>query len=715
MSLNAIMSSALSALQTNSTALDVVSNNIANVNTTGYAQRVVNEQTAGSGGSLDGVSIADIQRVVNQFLTQQTLSANSSSSLYSAQSNVLSQVNALLGQVGSGTDLPTLLDNVYSALGQASLSTTTNTSQQAVLAAANDFASQVSGLSSSLSTLQNQVDQQVVTDVSSANSYIQQIYNLNQQIQTAVASGNTDSGLLDQRDQVVQSLSSLIGVTTSTQSNGTMLVSTSDGVNLVGSGTYTELSYSGGAANGTYGPIMAQTVQPSTGQLVGEAKSISGDIGSGEIAGLVQMRDVSLAGLQEELGNFAQQTALAFNAQYNANTSYPPPTSLTGTNTGLLSSDALNMTGETNIGITSATGTLVSNVNVDFDNDTLSVDGGASVSFGGTVGGFASALDTALGANGTATFSNGVLQISASGGNGVTIADDAGDPTNAGGVSFSQFFGLNNLFQTSSPSVTGTTLTSADAGGFANGGTIQMQLSNPDGTVAATASVAVTSGMTIGDIVNALNTSFNGAASFSLSSSGQLTMTPGSGYSGDSLQVTSDSTERGSTGMSFSQIFGLGTQQTIDQAASFSVNPAIADGSQALAFAEPQLTSSTAVGATVVSPGDNSGLLALQNLSNAQISFPAAGDLNAQSGTLDSYASSFYQDVATQTTTTTSNATAASDQLTEAQSQQSKASGVDLDTQLSNMILYQQAYSAGARVLQTADQIFTTLMQIQTG
>ena len=49
------MSSALSALQTNTTALDVVSSNISNINTPGYAQRVVNEEAQAVGGQRGGV------------------------------------------------------------------------------------------------------------------------------------------------------------------------------------------------------------------------------------------------------------------------------------------------------------------------------------------------------------------------------------------------------------------------------------------------------------------------------------------------------------------------------------------------------------------------------------------------------------------------------------------------------------------------------------
>lgn len=715
MSLNGIISTALTALQTNTAALNVVSNNISNINTPGYARRVVNEQAQAEGSQLGGVEIADIERVTSQFLTQQTLSANSASSQYSAQNNIFSQINAVLGQVGSGTDLPTKLANVFSALGNAALSPNSSTSQQAALSAFQNFASSISGLSGSLSGIQTQVDQQVVTDVSSANSLIQQISSLNQQIRAEVASGDTTSTLLDQRDQVVQSLSKLIGVTTSPQTDGQLLVSTTDGVSLVGSGTYAQLNYAGGSSNGTYGPITAQMVSAATNQVVGASQNLNPDIGSGEIAGLLQMRDGTLPDLQEELGNFAQQTALAFNAQSNANAAYPPPTSLTGRNTGLLSSDALNFTGDTTFAVTDSGGNLVSRIDVDFNAGTLSVDGGAAVSIGTTVGSFVSALNSALGANGSASFTNGVLSLNGSGSDGIVIQDSATTPSSRGGTAFSQFFGLNDLFQSSASSVTATGLSSSDTGGFAAGGTISMELQGPNGQIGKQASVTLTAGMTIGNIVSALNTAFGSAATFTLGANGALTVAPGNGYGGYSLAVTSDTTDRASTGVSLSTLFGLGTQQTIDQAANFEVTPALTNGQATLAFATPQITASTVAGDTVVNSGDSSGLLALQNLSNTKVGFPAAGGLSAQINTLSNYAGGFYQDIATRTQSTQANATAASDQLTSAQTQQSQVSGVNLDEELSNMVLYQQAYSAGARILQAADQIYSTLLQIPAG
>jgi flagellar hook-associated protein 1 len=710
-SMNGILSSALSALQTNTTALGVVSQNVANLNTTGYAQRAVNEQTQSLGNDLSGVDVADIQRVTSQFLTQETLSANSASQQYSTESSILSQLNGLLGEPGDSTSLTSQIDAVSSALGSASLSPNSATSQQSVLSSYQNLASTISGLSSSISGLQGQVDQQVSTTVSSVNTLLQQIYSLNQQIQTAQASGNTSSGLLDQRDQAVQSLSQYIGVQTTQQPDGQLVVATSTGgVTLVGTSTYGQLSY-GGGSDGSYPPIALQTLEGSTGQTIGSSQALDPDLGSGQLEGLVSMRDGALANFQQELGNFAQQTSQAFNAQSNANAAYPPPTSLTGCDTGLVSSDALNFTGQTTIAVADQSGNLVSQVNVDFDNGTLSVDGGPSVSIGTTIGSFTTALNSALGSNGTASFANGELSIDATGTNGIVVQDDAGDPSNRGGSGFSQFFGLNDVFQSAAPSILATGLSASDAGDFATGGTMQFVLNGPDGQIGKQASVTVTAGMTIGDIVNSLNTAFGGAASFSLSSNGTLSMTPSAANAGYQLNVVGDTTQRGSTGMSFTQLFGLGSQQLAAQAQDFSVTPALASNASLLAFGQPSISSTTAVGDPIVESGDSSGLDALQNVVSAQQPFQAAGALSAQSASLTSYVGSFYQDVANQTQAAQTNSTTQSDRLTEAQSQQSQVSGVNLDDQLSNMVIYQQAYGAGARMLQVAQSLYQTLQQ----
>ena len=709
MSLNGIMSSALSALQANSAALRVVSNNVANVNTPNYARRVVDLQTLSAGGQLAGVDISDIQRVVDQYLNQESLSAGASSASYDAQSGIFDQINALLGSPGDGTALTSQLSNVFSALGQAALSPTASSSQTSVLGSLQDLANSISSMSSSLSGLQQQTDTQVATSVGSANTLIKQIYDLNAQIKTETASGVTDSALADQRDTALQSLSQLIDVRTVQQADGSTSVMTEDGTSLVGGSTYAQISYTAGGSGGVYQPVTIQNVNGQSGQPVGPAQALDPHLQGGQIEGLITMRDGTLADLQNELGSFAQGVALSFNAQHNANSAYPPPTTLDGRDTGLIVGDALNFTGKTNIAVTDSSGNVVSKIAVDFTAGTLSVDGGAATSFTATIGGFTEALNTALGSNGTATFADGKLSLAATGSNGLVVQDDASTPATRGGYGFSQFFGLNDLFQSSAPSVLSTGLSASDASGLNTGGEIDLQLKGPNGDIAKSGSVTITAGMTVGDVVSALNTAMGGAVSFTLNADGSITTSPSSNYTGYQLQVSKDTTQRGTTGISFSQLFGVGANQTALQAANFSVTSAIAGDSSRLAFGQADLSAS----GPIVGSDDSSGLTALQNLQTSRQSFAKVGALGQQVTSLGNYAAALYQDVSTRGSAVASNKTAQDNRLTEAQSRQSSTSGVSLDEELSNMVIYQQAYSAGARMLNVVDQLYTTLLQIQ--
>jgi flagellar hook-associated protein 1 FlgK len=167
-------------------------------------------------------------------------------------------------------------------------------------------------------------------------------------------------------------------------------------------------------------------------------------------------------------------------------------------------------------------------------------------------------------------------------------------------------------------------------------------LKGPQGERVGETTVAVT-GSTIGDMVDALNTSFTGKATFTLDANGQLQVTPAVAYAGYNLEVTADSTSRGTTGESLSSLFGLGTGQAMARAQSFDLRSDITP--QRLGFAKPALDATTLPGASVVTAGDNRGLLALQDLSNQVQSFAAAGALPARNATFGDYAGAFYQDV----------------------------------------------------------------------
>ncbi|HEX4271972.1 MAG TPA: flagellar hook-associated protein FlgK [Rhizomicrobium sp.] len=712
MSLNGIAASALSALQTNQTALGVVANNVSNLNTPGYARRVVNEQTLSANGQLVGVDIGSITRVADQFLSQEMFSANGTASQYDAQSTFFTQLNGLLGAPGDNQSLATGMTNLASAFATASQAPSSSASRTGVVNALSGLASSISNVSGTISSMQNQIDSQAVNAISSTNSLIKQVFDLNTQIRASTASGGNPSALLDQRDVALGTLSQTLGIRTSQNSDGSLNVSTTDGINLV-SNTYATLSYPGGGSNGNFGNITIQDTNPLTGQLIGTPQALDPHLSGGSLKGMIDMRDQVLGGLSQTLGNLAQQTAQAFNAQSNANTAYPPPTSLSGRDTGLISGDKLNFSGKTTIAVADASGNLVSRIDVNFGAGTLSVNGGAAASIGTTIGSFTTALNTALGSNGSASFANGQLQIAATGGNGVVVQDDATSPSSRAGTGFSQFFGLNDLFQSGAQSILATGLSASDSSGVAAGGTIAMSLKGPDGDIVKQVSITTTAGQTVGNVITALNTALGGAATFTLNSDGSVTTANSPLYPNYQLNITNDTTARGTTGVSFTKMFGLGSSAVASQAAGFAVAPTVAANPARIGFSTPGITATSVAGDTVVLRGDNSGAIALQNTISNSRSFAAAGGIAAQVASLSDYAAGFYQDISTQSNTVTSNQGTQDDRLAEAQSRITSNSGVNLDEELTNMTTYQQAYAAGARMLSVVDQLYQTLLQIQ--
>ena len=705
--MDGILSSGLTALLTNSAAMRVTSNNIANVNTPNYVRRDAQQQTLTSDGILNGVQLSDVTRVVNDYLDKQVLTASGSASRYDIQSSFMDQLNAALGAPGDSSSISGRLASLYASLGQASLDPSSLASRLGALGQFQSLAQSISDLSGAVANLRSSADQQVSSAVSQANTLIQQIAQLNPQIQHAIISGDTGTGLLDQRDTLVQQLSQLIGVQTSVQSDGRMFVSTTDGVQLVGD-NYALLTYKPSPSQ-SFNPITVQTISAQTGQPIGTIQTFDPHAGSGQVRGLLDMRDGTLAGLGEELGSLAQSLSLAFNAAHNASSAVPPPTSLTGRNTGLLSTDSLNFTGLTNVAITDSSGAMIEKVAVDFDAGTLRVNNGAPVAIGTTVGSFTTALNTALGGNGSASFVDGVLNVSATGSNGVVVTDDPTRATSRGGVGFSQFFGLNDLFQASANGITTTGLKSSDTAGFAPGGSISLLLKGPQGERVGETSVAVT-GTTIGDMVTALNTAFTGKATFALDVNGQLQVTPAAAYSGYSVEVTLDTTARGTTGASFSSLFGLGIGQQMERAQGFSLTSALQNSPQSLAFAQPDLTA-----ANIVSPGDNRGLLALQNLLNQTQTFSAGGALPARNVSFNDYVSTLYQDIASRGAAIDASKTAGDTRLQLAQQSQSSKEGVNMDEELAKMMTLQQAYNAGARLINVAQQLYDTLLKAVGG
>ena len=251
-SLNSILGDASSGLQASQTALRVVSDNVANVNTTGYVRKAVDQTSMVTGTTGAGVSIADVKRVTDQYLETASYAANAGSSSASAVASSLDQAQGLFGDPSADGSLFSNLDSVFSAFSSLAANPT-STGDATAVSAASQFFDQAASISKSLQGLSSQADAKVGTDVGTVNKLLTQISQLNATISQASVAGNDVTGAQDQQGQLVGQLSALMDVKVNSTSHGGVTVLSTDGTSLVGPSGASTLAYDAGGPTGTGG------------------------------------------------------------------------------------------------------------------------------------------------------------------------------------------------------------------------------------------------------------------------------------------------------------------------------------------------------------------------------------------------------------------------------------------------------------------------------
>ncbi len=705
MSLETSLQSAVSGLSVAQSALSTISNNVANVNTPGYTREITNLQSVVTGGVGTGVEVASVTNVVNQFLTQSLNSASSTASQYSAINNLQSQLQDLIGAPSSTTTLSGQLNTLMNGLAALPNDPTSATSRVNAVNDIQQFGQTLSSLAQQVQTLRGSADQQIQQDVTTVNTNLQLIATLNAQIQQQSIS-NQDTGTLeDQRAQAIAAVANIVDIRTFPLSSGGVGLSTTSGLTLLDNEPR-QLVYSssGVATAGTVFPqITVNAVNSNTGAVSPTGSPLNGQVQSGELAGLLNMRDSFLPDFAAQLGQLGASVADQLNAVHNQNSAVPPPASLTGQNTGLTSSDLQGFTGTTTFYTFDANNNIVGSATVNF----------SALPANATIGDVINQVNTALGSSGSLSLSNGVLTFSAGAGAAGVAIQDGTPPSDRGGSGFSQFFGMNDLVETQAQGVPNydTGLTNTSVQGFT--GATTLEFVGPNNNVAGQFTLNFNQpplnnpASTMSDVLNALNapTALGNIATFSLDANGALVATPKPGYAGYQAAVVNDTSNRAGTGVSFSSFFGVGGSYPASAALDFSVNSNIVANPANLALA--QVDSS---GTPALAVGDGSGAMNLQAVALQPVSIPAAGGIAANNSTLSDYVAQILAgagNAAAQAQTQTTNAQALQ---TELQTRVSSVSGVNLDEELSNMVVFQNAYSASARIITTVNQLFQVLM-----
>jgi flagellar hook-associated protein 1 FlgK len=310
--LNTTLFIGVQALDANQGALTATANNIANANTPGYTEEVAQlsenqENDSASGVTGGGVTLDGLQSIRNQLLNLQIQQQTSLQSSANTQSTSLQQVESYFSSTGG--DIASALTSLSSNLAQLSASPTSSAAQQSVLTSGQDLAGAFNTTAQGLTSAQSSADSQVTQTVAQINTLSQQIAQLNQQLSQTSTATNNGGTVEDQRDQLVQQLSALTGISVSQSSDGEV-ITTGNGSPLVMGGQSFNLQT-------TTGSDGFQQVLDANG------KNITSSIQGGQLGGAIQLRDQGIPGYLSQLNTLASQFATAFNAAqakgYNSN------------------------------------------------------------------------------------------------------------------------------------------------------------------------------------------------------------------------------------------------------------------------------------------------------------------------------------------------------------------------------------------------------------
>lgn len=701
MSLNAIMNTATSGLATAQTQLRVVSDNVSNVNTPGYVRKIADQTTLTSQGMGSGVEVSRIRLATDRFLQAASLNAGANAAREGVRYELYDRIQSLFGDPGGDSGFFSQVDGVFSAFAASAEDPTSSPRRQDALFRTQALFDEASRIGKQIQAVREDADGRIQSAVENTNGLLKQIESLNLEIARATATNGDASGAETAQAALIGQLAELVDIRVSTRAVGGVSIRTGAGTLLAGEGAAILEYNRAGTVTGETAFNEIWITEPG-----GQKRSLMDSVVSGEIKGLVELRDVEAPQAAERLAELVSHVADELNRAHNANSSVPAPVRLTGRNVGQTFETAIaGFTGRTTVAVTNAAGVVQSRADIVFSGATMTVNGAPT-----TPANFLAELNLQLGGAATASFTDGRLSITATAPNGVAVADDPTTPSGKAGRGFSHYFGLNDLISTDRPAFYDNGLTLGSTLGFTAGEKLTFRFTGETGSRLRDLEVQIPAGGTVGDLITRLNDPALGIGrfgSFALASDGTLSFT-GYGNPAPTLSVLADTTTQIPSGVSVTELFGIAGGVRSSRADGFSLRSDIRQTPSRLALA--QLNLSAAASTPALSAGDGRGALLLADAGERTSNFQPAGGSTGGAISVSRYASELSGEIGGRAAAARNRQETSAALYTEATARQTAHEGVNLDEELVLMTTYQQAFNASARLIQACKDMYDTLI-----
>ena len=284
----------VNGIYTQRLGLNTVGHNISNSNTEGYSRQTAHAAAtpssevytlAGASQVGNGSTVTSVIRARDIYADRQYWKENSTDGYYNGKANNYAKIESIFND-SDNSGVQNAMEKFYQAWQDCSTTASSDTSRQNVINAGQNFAQ---SLQIAAKQTKEQIDSlydDISLSVVKMNRLMGQVVELNKNISGIEATGAHANDLRDQRDLIVDQLTSMTDITVYESANG-MYTLVSNGTTLVNGITKVDLEMSAPKNNTTYSlsdyDIMIKQTgtvyTPGTGELKAQFEAVAEDKG----------------------------------------------------------------------------------------------------------------------------------------------------------------------------------------------------------------------------------------------------------------------------------------------------------------------------------------------------------------------------------------------------------------------------------------------------
>ncbi len=335
------LQSASSGLLVNQKALGFLSQNIANANTEGYSRRIITQKSVTLNGVPAGVRLGEINRAIDNNLLKRVRDEMSELNFLTSKSPFFDRLQEAFGSPGNNTSLSHILEKFQNSAELLSATPNRSVEQGNFVRQAENVFKNLRDLSNLAQDLRLRADQDITNLVTELNRLVQDVDQSNDDIISIRSIGSDTSELEDARDNSLDRIAEILEIQTFSRNDGDVVVFTKSGKTLVDTIPP--------AITHTAAAVITPTATVSGGEIdgifVGPRANLSNDITAdlnrgGILGGLVDIRDNVLPNLQSQLDELAAELQTTINQVHNRGVAFPGYQSFEGTRVFNLNSTA---------------------------------------------------------------------------------------------------------------------------------------------------------------------------------------------------------------------------------------------------------------------------------------------------------------------------------------------------------------------------------------